>query len=238
VLVRALADGDLRLARDMIAEIRKLLVVITDLQKAIGAGTIRDADERQPFDLEAVRATFPAKSLRVTDPAGRAVDGQRAASFACVEGAAFGTGEAASPIEPPTWTWSDGRLGRVSLTCESKSAANAAPPRTVSRRTAAAAIVNSAWPRLAQPHIEPGLRDTGNPARRLDQKDFRCNPCDRFRPPSVDVTGFFNYSLARRIIVNSDSSLVMWCLSAPSSAGLPTVRPDATDLPAGNRSNT
>jgi hypothetical protein len=72
VLVRALADGDLRLARDMIAEIRKLLVVITDLQKAIGAGTIRDADERQPFDLEAVRATFQEKLDDLADSYKRA----------------------------------------------------------------------------------------------------------------------------------------------------------------------
>ena len=63
-LERALAANDLRLARDMFAEIRKLLVVITDLQKAIAKGTLGDALAQQPwqqFDLDATRASFQAK---------------------------------------------------------------------------------------------------------------------------------------------------------------------------------
>jgi len=64
VLENALAQDDLRLARDMITEIRKLLVVITDLQKAIAKGTLSDALAQQigaQPDREAVRATFEAK---------------------------------------------------------------------------------------------------------------------------------------------------------------------------------
>jgi putative hemolysin len=61
VLVASLIAGDLRLSRDMIAETRKLLVVITDLQKAIGDGKLRDLQDRDQFDLEAARATFKAK---------------------------------------------------------------------------------------------------------------------------------------------------------------------------------
>ena len=61
ILARALAGGDLRLARDMVAEIRKLLVVITDLQKAIGAGKLSDDNGRPPFDVDATRASFEAK---------------------------------------------------------------------------------------------------------------------------------------------------------------------------------
>lgn len=61
VLVASLANGDLKLSRDMIAETRKLLVVITELQKAIEAGKLRDRQDRDQFDLEAVRATFTAK---------------------------------------------------------------------------------------------------------------------------------------------------------------------------------
>ena len=61
ILARALAGGDLRLARDMVAEIRKLLVVITDLQKAIGAGTLSDNNGQPPFDVDDVRASFTAK---------------------------------------------------------------------------------------------------------------------------------------------------------------------------------
>ncbi|MCJ7781153.1 MAG: hypothetical protein MUQ27_10040 [Acidimicrobiia bacterium] len=63
-LERALAANDLRLARDMFAEIRKLLVVIADLQKAIAKGTLGDALAQQPwqqFDLDATRASFKAK---------------------------------------------------------------------------------------------------------------------------------------------------------------------------------
>jgi hypothetical protein len=71
-LERALAANDLRLARDMFAEIRKLLVVITDLQKAIAKGTLSDALAQQigaQPDREAVRATFQAKldALRDSD---------------------------------------------------------------------------------------------------------------------------------------------------------------------------
>jgi hypothetical protein len=64
VLENALAQDDLRLARDMIAEIRKLLVVITDLQKAIAKGTLSDALDRQVVgqrDRKEVMATFEAK---------------------------------------------------------------------------------------------------------------------------------------------------------------------------------
>lgn len=65
ILARALADGDLRLGRDMVAEIRKLLVVITDLQKAIGAGTLSDNNGQAPFDLDAAKASFTAKLDRL-----------------------------------------------------------------------------------------------------------------------------------------------------------------------------
>ena len=61
VLTQALARDDLRLARDMIAEIRKQLAGIAELHKAIEAGKIRDANARPEFDLEKARATFQKK---------------------------------------------------------------------------------------------------------------------------------------------------------------------------------
>jgi hypothetical protein len=61
VLTQALARDDLRLARDMIAEIRKQLAGTTELQKAVEAGRIRDANGRPEFNLEEVRATFKEK---------------------------------------------------------------------------------------------------------------------------------------------------------------------------------
>jgi hypothetical protein len=70
VLENALAQDDLRLARDMIAEIRKLLVVITDLQKAIAKGTLSDALDRQVAgqrDRKEVMATFKAKLDELRD---------------------------------------------------------------------------------------------------------------------------------------------------------------------------
>ena len=65
VLAGALADGDLRLARDMIAETRKLLVVITDLQKSIGAGTLHDTNREKQFDAQAARASLTEKLDRL-----------------------------------------------------------------------------------------------------------------------------------------------------------------------------
>jgi hypothetical protein len=61
VLTQALARNDLRLTRDMIAEARKQLAEIAELQKAIDTGKIRDARARPEFDLEKTRATFEKK---------------------------------------------------------------------------------------------------------------------------------------------------------------------------------
>jgi hypothetical protein len=108
VLENALAQDDLRLARDMIAEIRKLLVVITDLQKAIAKGTLSDALAQQigaQPDREAVRATPKAKLDELRDSYLRApkilemVDALM--SGASREEIDRLTREAAEPPEPP-----------------------------------------------------------------------------------------------------------------------------------------
>lgn len=69
-LERALAANDLRLARDLFAEIRKLLVVITDLQKAIAKGTLSDSLAERPWsqsDRDAAQASFTAKMDALRD---------------------------------------------------------------------------------------------------------------------------------------------------------------------------
>jgi hypothetical protein len=67
VLTQALARDDLRLARDMIAEVRKQQAGMTELRKAINAGKIHDPSERSVADMQAARASFKAMLDRLRD---------------------------------------------------------------------------------------------------------------------------------------------------------------------------
>ena len=67
VLTQALARDDLRLVRDMIAEIRKQQAGMTELRKAIQAGKIHDASELSIDDVQAARASFKAKLDKLGD---------------------------------------------------------------------------------------------------------------------------------------------------------------------------